>query len=70
MLASDKIYRILEPGRDNGSGARGSRVVPCEGLLAFPGLVDQHVHIIGAGGEEGYATAFRSSAWRISSGRA
>lgn len=29
-------------------------IYECGGLYAFPGLVDQHVHIIGGGGEEGY----------------
>ncbi|OJU11697.1 MAG: beta-aspartyl-peptidase [Clostridiales bacterium 43-6] len=32
------------------------RVINCEGLYAFPGLIDQHVHLIGGGGEEGYAS--------------
>lgn len=29
-------------------------VMDCEGLKAFPGFIDQHVHIIGGGGEQGF----------------
>lgn len=32
------------------------KVCDCEGLLAFPGLMDQHVHILGGGGEQGFAS--------------
>lgn len=28
----------------------------CNGLIAFPGLIDQHVHITGGGGERGFAS--------------
>jgi beta-aspartyl-dipeptidase (metallo-type) len=31
-------------------------ILEAEGLLALPGLVDSHVHILGGGGEGGYAT--------------
>ena len=30
-----------------------------EGLLALPGLIDQHVHICGGGGEDGFASRVR-----------
>lgn len=32
------------------------RTVDCRGLTAFPGLIDGHVHVAGAGGEGGPAT--------------
>jgi beta-aspartyl-dipeptidase (metallo-type) len=31
-------------------------LLDAEGLLALPGLIDSHVHILGGGGEGGYAT--------------
>lgn len=31
-------------------------VCDCGGLLAFPGLIDQHVHILGGGGEQGFSS--------------
>lgn len=31
-------------------------VRPCHGLLAVPGFIDGHVHLLGGGGEGGYAT--------------
>jgi len=30
------------------------RIVNCSGLLLFPGLIDQHVHMAGGGGEGGF----------------
>jgi beta-aspartyl-dipeptidase (metallo-type) len=32
------------------------QVIDCEGLYAFPGLMDQHVHILGGGGELGFSS--------------
>ncbi len=29
-------------------------IIDCRGLCAFPGLIDQHVHMTGAGGEQGF----------------
>ena len=31
-------------------------IYDCEGMLAFPGFIDQHVHITGGGGEEGFGS--------------
>ncbi|MDP4109819.1 MAG: amidohydrolase family protein, partial [Bacillota bacterium] len=31
------------------------RTVLCDGLNAFPGLIDQHIHITGGGGEHGFS---------------
>lgn len=53
LIAGEKIYKILPP-----SGIADysliENVTDCEGLFAFPGLVDQHVHILGGGGEQGF----------------
>jgi len=55
VIAGDKIYKILPPEEiiDN---LLFENTIFCEGLCAFPGLIDQHVHIIGAGGEQGFAS--------------
>lgn len=55
VIASDKIYKITAPGEIKDS-ALIERVIPCDGLYAFPGLIDQHVHITGGGGEQGFAS--------------
>ncbi|HPP36636.1 MAG TPA: hypothetical protein PK767_10405 [Clostridiales bacterium] len=43
-LIADKID-IAQPLRPD--------VVDCSGMAAVPGLIDQHVHITGGGGEQG-----------------
>jgi len=52
LISYDKIIKICNPNELSQSNIISS-VINCEGLLAFPGLIDQHVHIIGGGGEEG-----------------
>ena len=55
LIAGSKIYKIL----DSGSLALSSEIadiVDCEGLMAFPGIIDGHVHISGGGGEGGFAS--------------
>ncbi|MBE6821972.1 MAG: beta-aspartyl-peptidase [Ruminococcaceae bacterium] len=52
LIVQDKIAKI-EPPKERPANPLIDRVIDCEGLLAFPGLIDQHVHIIGGGGEEG-----------------
>ena len=58
VLAGEKIYKITPPGAI-GDAALFERVLDCHGLLAFPGFVDQHVHITGAGGEQGFGSRVR-----------
>lgn len=53
LIAGGRILKITRPGELHGNPLIG-RVVDCRGLTAFPGLVDQHVHIAGAGGEDGF----------------
>ncbi len=31
-------------------------VIDCEGKILTPGLIDQHIHIIGAGGKHGFGS--------------
>ena len=58
ILAEDKIFRILPAGELKDISLI-ERVIPCDGLLAFPGLIDQHVHFLGGGGEQGFASRVR-----------
>lgn len=53
LLAGTRIERMA-PGLAFPSGF--ADVIPGEGLLAIPGLIDGHVHVSGGGGEGGYAT--------------
>lgn len=55
LIAANKIYKITTPGEINDS-ALIENTIDCGGLYAFPGLIDQHVHITGGGGEEGFAS--------------
>jgi len=48
--------RIAHLGPLSPTGLPGLRVIDGRGLLAFPGFIDGHVHILGAGGEGGFAT--------------
>jgi len=52
LISCDKIIKICMTGELSQNNII-SNIIPCDGLLAFPGLIDQHVHIIGGGGEEG-----------------
>lgn len=52
VIACDKIYKIVNP--QSQSYGLIENVIECGGLKAFPGIIDQHVHIIGGGGEEGF----------------
>lgn len=55
LVIGDKIVRIAEPGTLQMLYDFG-QVMNCEGLCAFPGLIDQHIHLIGGGGENGPAS--------------
>lgn len=55
FIACHKICKITSPG-SLADQEPIADVIDCEGLTAFPGLIDQHVHIIGGGGEEGFAS--------------
>lgn len=53
LLAGTRIERIA---RGIGLPEGLADVLPGEGLVAVPGLVDGHVHLAGGGGEGGWAT--------------
>jgi beta-aspartyl-dipeptidase (metallo-type) len=55
VLAADKIYKITSPGQITDTSLFQS-VISCRGLYAFPGFIDQHVHMAGAGGEQGFSS--------------
>ena len=51
IVNGDRIEAISEAG-ENDSGYREYQRVDCTGLTAFPGLIDAHVHLPGAIGDE------------------
>ena len=48
--------RVLQMGPSLAPGLDGVEVVDADGLIALPGIVDQHVHITGGGGERGFSS--------------
>jgi beta-aspartyl-dipeptidase (metallo-type) len=58
VIAGHKIYKIAQPGTIT-AGPLFESIVDCSGLCAFPGFVDQHVHLTGAGGEQGFGSRLR-----------
>lgn len=55
VVVKDTIYKILEPNSWQFNNAY-TTVINCDGLIATPGIIDGHVHIIGGGGEEGFSS--------------
>lgn len=55
LIINNKIEKICEPGRLEGNPLLDEEW-DCGGFMAFPGIIDQHVHIIGGGGEQGPAS--------------
>lgn len=53
LICGDKIAKIRLCGEIKAQGI-ADEVVDCEGKRAFPGIIDQHVHITGGGGEQGF----------------
>ena len=54
-LVGDKILRVTAPG-EYPAGHPLVEIISCDGLTAFPGVIDTHVHITGGGGEQGPAS--------------
>ncbi len=52
LLTHSKICKV---GSERLSGNEIT-TIDCRGLMAFPGIVDGHVHIIGGGGENGFTS--------------
>ncbi|MCI1966538.1 MAG: beta-aspartyl-peptidase [Oscillospiraceae bacterium] len=55
VIANSKIERI-DPAGKWGNCALFDRIIDCDGLIALPGLIDQHVHLVGGGGEHGFSS--------------
>lgn len=53
LLTGNKIYKIRSPIKCMDTELI-EKIIDCEGLTAFPALIDGHVHITGGGGEEGF----------------
>lgn len=53
LIASDKIEALVPAGRLSDNPLIEEKL-DCSGLFAFPGIIDQHVHILGGGGEQGF----------------
>lgn len=54
-ICGDKILKLSDPGvLDKFSDY--CEIIDCTGLMAFPGILDQHIHLIGGGGENGPAS--------------
>ena len=53
LLCNEKIYKI-QPTIEMADVYEN--IYDLDGLLAFPSLIDQHLHIIGGGGEDGFAS--------------
>ncbi len=53
LITGSAICRMTPPGilRDH---PLADCIIDCRGLYAFPGLIDQHVHVAGASGEQGF----------------
>ncbi|MCH3918532.1 MAG: beta-aspartyl-peptidase [Spirochaetia bacterium] len=48
--------KIIDIGKDLDYTGRNIKVIDLEGAFVIPGLIDQHVHLIGGGGEDGLAS--------------
>ena len=53
LIAFDKLFKITQPNEIKNNGLIAN-IIQCDDLCAFPGIIDQHVHIIGGGGEKGF----------------
>ncbi len=51
--------RIVDIGEDLRFSYPGLRQIDAGGLTAVPGFLDQHVHITGGGGEDGFRSRIR-----------
>ncbi|MGL5398817.1 MAG: amidohydrolase family protein, partial [Plesiomonas shigelloides] len=53
LLAGGKVVQIAAHIE---TGSVPCTVIDAQGKIATPGLIDQHIHLIGGGGEGGFAT--------------
>ena len=52
LIGGGKICKIMPPGEMDYT----DNIIDCEGLNVYPGLIDQLLHILGGGGEEGFSS--------------
>ena len=56
LTINDKIVKIKDAGSISADGFLSeAEMINGEGLLLTPGFVDSHVHVLGGGGEGGFA---------------
>ena len=55
LICGDKLYKI-QPEIPYSHTTLIEKIIDCDGMIAFPGFIDQHVHIIGGGGEGGFSS--------------
>ncbi len=53
LIGGEKILLMDEAINLN---SKKAETINCDGLMAFPGLIDPHIHLAGAGGEGGFLT--------------
>lgn len=58
LICNDRIVKVA-PGIRFPWDEDDLTVIDAQGLSAVPGFIDQHVHIIGGGGEDGFASLIR-----------
>lgn len=58
LIGYSNILKIMNPG-DVIDSSLITHTIFCDGLLAFPGIIDQHIHIIGGGGEKGFGSRIK-----------
>ena len=58
FICGEQIVALCTPAAEGQYiSLPGLQVLEGTGLTALPGLIDQHVHIIGGGGEDGFASS-------------
>ena len=56
LIINDKIVKIKDAGSISADGFLSeAEMINGEGLLLTPGFIDSHVHVLGGGGEGGFA---------------
>ena len=56
LTINDKIVKIKDAGSISADGVLSeAEIINGEGLLLTPGFIDSHVHVLGGGGEGGFA---------------
>lgn len=55
LITNDKIESVMPVGSLSVFETYG-KTIDCSEYLCFPGIIDQHIHITGGGGEDGFAS--------------